>query len=134
LLVAALIAVFAASCGGHGKSAATVETKSKPSLVVRLTATSHHPRSGKPWRYEVRVTDTSGKSVPANIHLQILFGGIPVGQVGRHQVDNGVWRETIGRGHNAPFPARARGQPLVFEAVVRAGGQTRKAHWWIRVR
>jgi hypothetical protein len=134
LLVAALTAVLGASCGGHGKSASTVETKSKPSLVVRLTADSHHPRVGKPWRYEVRVTDASGKPVPADIHLQILFGEIPVGQVGRHHVENGVWRETIGRGRNAPFPARARGQPLVLEAVVTAEGETRKAHWWIRVR
>jgi hypothetical protein len=33
-----------------------------------------------------------------------------------------------------PFPARARGQPLVLQAVVTAKGQTRKANWWIRVR
>ena len=99
-----------------------------------LTADSHHPRVGKPWHYAVRVTDASGRPVPALVHLQILFGGVPVGQVGRHRVADGVWRETIGAGGNAPFPARARGQPLVFEAVVTARGQTVKADYPIVVR
>ena len=101
---------------------------------MRLTADSHHPRVGRPWHYEVRVTDLAGRPVPARVHLQILFAGVPVGQVGRHRVANGVWRETIGAGANAPFPARARGQPLVFEAVVTARGQTVKADYPITVR
>ena len=101
---------------------------------MRLTADSHHPRAGSPWHYEVRVTDRSGKPVAARIHLQILFGGAPVGQVGRHRVANGVWRETIGTGINQPFPARARNVPLVFEAVVIADGQTKKVNYPITVR
>jgi hypothetical protein len=101
---------------------------------VLLIADSHHPRVGKPWHYEVRVTDAAGRPVPALVHLQILFGGVPVGQVGRHRVASGVWRETIGTGRNAPFPARARGQPLVFEAVATARGQTVKADYPITVR
>ena len=135
MLVAAVVAALAGGCGGHGKpERAAQRTQSKPSIAVHLTAQSHHPRVGKPWRYEVRVTDAAGHPVPALVHLQILFGGVPVGQVGRHRVASGVWRETIGRGANPPFPARARGQPLVFQAVVTAKGQTRKANWWIRVR
>jgi hypothetical protein len=133
LLVAAFVAALAGGCGGHEKTAAP-RTTPKPSVAVRLTAQSHHPRVGRPWRYEVRITDAVGRPVAALVHLQILFGGVPVGQVGRHRVENGVWRETIGRGVNPPFPARARGQPLVFQAVVTAKGQTRKANWWIRVR
>jgi hypothetical protein len=134
-LGAALLAAFAAGCGGHEKtSAAAPRPKPKASIAVRLTAQSHHPRVGRPWRYAVRVTDSAGGPVPALVHLQILFGGVPVGQVGRHRVANGVWRETIGRGANPPFPAQARGHPLVFQAVVTAKGQMRKANWWIRVR
>jgi hypothetical protein len=72
--------------------------------------------------------------VPARIHLQILFGGAPVGQVGRHRVADGVWRETIGAGRNQPFPARARGLRLVFEADVTAKGQTKKVDYPIVVR
>ena len=101
---------------------------------MRLIADSHHPRVGKPWHYEVRVTDAAGRPVPALVHLQILFAGVSVGQVGRHRVANGVWRETIGAGANAPFPESARGQPLVFEAVVRALGQTVKVGYSISVR
>jgi hypothetical protein len=99
-----------------------------------LTAQSHHPRVGKRWSYEVRVADPAGKPVPATVHLQILFGGVPVGQVGRHRVANGNWRETLGAPGNPPFPASARGQPLVFQAVVTAKGRTKKSNWWIRVR
>jgi hypothetical protein len=132
-----LLAGLLAGCGGHGRTAASsvsTATAKPPSIRVRLLAESHHPRVGRPWRYEVRVTGPGGDPVEADVHLQILFGGVPVGQVGRHHVENGVWRETIGRGANPPFPARARGQPLVFEAVVRAKGQTKKVDYWIRVR
>jgi hypothetical protein len=101
---------------------------------VKLTADTHHPRVGKPWHYEVRVTDAAGKPVPASVHLQLLFGGVPVGQVGRHRVPGGVWRETFGVPGNPPFPARARGIRLVFQAVVKALGQTKKVNYWVRVR
>jgi hypothetical protein len=125
------VLVALAGCGGHGP---TTTSPAKPSVRVSLTADSHRPRVGKPWHYEVGVTDAAGKPVPARLHLQILFGGVPVGQVGRHRVKNGVWRETIGAKGNAPFPARARGVRLVFQAIVTARGQTRKANYWIRVK
>jgi hypothetical protein len=133
VLPAALAAAFVAGCGGHGK---TTSATSRPSssILVRLAAQSHHPRVGKHWSYQVRVRDSAGRQVPATVHIQILFGGVPVGQVGRHRVANGVWRETLGAPGNPPFPASARGQPLVFQAVVTAKGQTKKANWWIRVR
>jgi hypothetical protein len=103
-------------------------------IRVKLTADSHHPRVGKPWHYEVRVTNAAGKPVPALIHLQILFAGAPVGEIGRHRVANGVWAETIGAHGNAPFPARAKGVRLTFQATAKALGQTAKAAYWISVR
>jgi hypothetical protein len=133
LLVAALLAALA-GCGTEHAATTTAAKRVTPAIRVRLLGQSHHPRVGKPWRYEVHVTDRRGRPVPADVHLQILFAGVPVGQVGRHHVKNGVWRETIGAGPNPPFPARARGQPLVFEAVVRALGQTKRVRYWIRVR
>ena len=99
-----------------------------------LRAQDHHPRVGRPWHYEVAVTDRSGRPVPARIHLQILFGGSPVGQVGVHRRPDGRWQETIGTGVNPPFPARSVGIPLVFEAVVTARGVTVKRDWPIVVR
>ena len=100
---------------------------------MRLTADSHHPRVGKPWHYEVRVTDAAGKPIPARIHLQIALNGAPVGQIGRHTVKNGVWQETIGADGNAPFPSQAKGIRLTFQAIANAQGQTAKAGYWIDV-
>jgi hypothetical protein len=136
LLAGALLVSLAGCGGGATTHRAPPRAPSKPSstIRVRLTAQSHQPRVGKPWRYEVRVTDAAGKPVPADVRLQILYGGIAVGQVGRHHLPKGVWRERIGAGGNQPFPARARGQRLVLEAVVRAKGQTKKVDYWIRVR
>jgi hypothetical protein len=130
-LLALTAVALCAGCGGHREAQTTLPPSA--GIRVRLTADSHHPRVGKPWHYEVRVTDSAGKPIAARIHLQILFGGAPVGQVGRHRVANGVWQETIGTGANQPFPARARHVPLVFEAVVTAEGQTKKVDYPITV-
>jgi hypothetical protein len=128
-VVAALV-----GCGGHAENDATTTwAKPAPGIRVSLSADSHRPKVGKPWHYEVRVTDASGRPVAATVHLQILFGGTPVGQIGRHHVANGVWSETIGTDGNAPFPARSRGVQLVFEAVVAARGQTKRVRYPIRV-
>jgi hypothetical protein len=120
-----------AACGAAKHE--STRAASAPPLRVRLTAQSHHPLVGKRWHYEVHVTDAKGRPLRALVHLQILFNGTPVGQVGRHRV-LGVWRETLGAPGNPPFPAQARGQPLVFQAVVTTRGKTVKRNWWIRVR
>lgn len=142
LFVGAVLVLALAGCGGSSapkrKSATTtapsVTTPTAGAIRVRLIAQSHHPQVGKRWHYEVRVTDAAGKPIPADVHLQILFGGVPVGQIGRHHVKRGVWQETFGAPGNPPFPASARGQPLVFEAVVKALGQTKKVDYPISVR
>jgi hypothetical protein len=133
--VATLLAALA-GCGGESGGTSTASAPAKPPARIRvhLVGQSHHPRVGRRWHYEVRVTNAAGKPVAASVHLQFLFGGVPVGQVGRHHVANGVWQETFGTPGNPAFPARARGQPLVFQAVVTALGQTRRANYWIRVR
>jgi hypothetical protein len=133
LVLASLAVATLAGCGGGGSTTGG-SLAAKPRLHVRLTAESHHPRVGKPWRYEVRVTDAAGRPVAAVLHLQILFGGVSVGQVGRHHLPRGVWRETIGAGGNAAFPARAKGVRLVLQATATARGQRARAAWWIRVR
>jgi hypothetical protein len=133
---ALLLAAAAAVCAGCGRHQIVRSTPLavQAGIRVRLTADSHHPRVGKPWHYEVRVTDAAGKPVAALIHLQIVFGGAPVGQIGRHRVANGVWKETIGGAGNPPFPARARNIPLVFQAVVTADGRTKRIGYPITVR
>src|SRR5207245_9792986 len=79
-------------------------------------------------------TDPSGRPIRAKVHMQILFAGVPVGQVdnGKTFTFLGTWREP----KKAPviWPARSRGRPLTFEALVTARGQTKKLDYSIRVR
>jgi hypothetical protein len=101
---------------------------------VTIAGQDHHPLVGKKWHYQVRVT-LNGKPVAAFIHLQFLFGGSPVGEVGKHSVPNGVWQETFGTPGHPPFPAAARGQPLVLAATVTVKGHpVARAGWPIVVR
>lgn len=138
----------ATACGGGGsKNGAatltataptqtlTTQTKQPPrpgkkaKIAVTLTGQTHHPKVNGRWSYTVRVTDAAGKPIPAKIHLQVLFAGVPVGQIGRHEIKNGVWHETIGAPGNPPFPPASRGRHLVFQAVVTADGVTVKRDW-----
>lgn len=125
LLTLVLAAVLA------GPAAAT-----KPkTLHVVLTGQDHHPLVGKHWHYEVRVTGAGGKPVACRIHLQFLVAGGVVGEVGVHNVKNGIWQETIGKGSSQPFPATARGVDLLLQATVTAPGyKTAKAGWPVVVK
>ncbi|HEY4411637.1 MAG TPA: hypothetical protein VGN06_01455 [Gaiellaceae bacterium] len=98
-------------------------------LHVAIRGQDHTPRVGKRWHYDVHVT-AAGKPVACRIHLQFLFGGMPVGEVGVHVVKNGAWQETFGVPGNPSFPAASRGQHLVLEATVTAKGyRTAHAGW-----
>ncbi|HET7555323.1 MAG TPA: hypothetical protein VFJ75_06690 [Gaiellaceae bacterium] len=134
-LLAVVFVAALAGCGGHGKTTSTQTTAAAPpKLHVVIEGQSHHPVVGKRWHYSVRVTDAAGKPVPASIHLQFLFAGVPVGQVGRHRVANGVWSETFGAPGNPPFPARARGQALELQAIATSDGRSGSATYAITVR
>ncbi|MDX6513978.1 MAG: hypothetical protein QOE36_3482 [Gaiellaceae bacterium] len=129
----ALVCFVAAGCGAGGPKTTVTFASHLRVTSVELTADTHTPKAGAKWSYAVRVTDGRGRPLPARVHLQILFGGAPVGQVGAHRV-RGLWRETLGTPRNPPWPARSRGVPLTFQAVVTANGMTVKRNWWIRVR
>ena len=104
-------------------------------LHVAITGQNHHPAVGKRWHYEVKVTTAAGKPIASRIHLEFLFGTIPVGQVGTHFVRNGFWQETFGTPGNPTFPPAARGQRLTLEAIATAKGYAKaKAGWWLVVR
>jgi len=102
-------------------------------LHVVLTGQDHHPKVGAKWHYEVRVTDAkTHEPVACRIHLQFLFGSIPIAQIGTHVVKNGVWAETFGTPGNPAFPAAARGQRVTIQAVATAKGYTKgTATWWV---
>jgi hypothetical protein len=140
LLALLPVLLVAAACGGGSQAPATSTTTTtalgvKPKLHVVITAESHHPRLGHTWTYRLRVTDeASGKPVACRIHLQFFFAGTPVGEVGKHRLANGIWKETIpARGKDA-FPAAALGQPVVLHATVTAPGyRVATAGWNVTV-
>jgi hypothetical protein len=129
------LVLLVASCGGGSKAPTTTAASAKKALHVALTAQDHHPKLGHTWSYQVHVTDAAtGKPVASLIHVQVTFGGSPVGQIGRHHVKNGIWKETIpATGKNA-FPAAAVGQHVVWQAIATAPGYRRAvANWPIAV-
>jgi hypothetical protein len=132
LLVTALVALTVVT-----GAMAAVGTSQSP-IRVTLTAQNHHPRaSASPsvqWGYCVRVRAAAGKSVASTIHLQILQGRKPVGQVGFVSLRKGYdhWCASIG-GETNPLLAVPRGKKLIFQAVVRAEGVTVKRNWPIVV-
>lgn len=126
------VLVLAACGSGKAPATSTSAVATKPKVVI--VGQDHHPLVGKKWHYEVTVT-LGGKPVAAFIHLQFLFNGTAVGEVGKHTVARGVWQETFGTPGHPPFPAAARGQPLVLEATVKVKGHPlAKAGWPLVVR
>jgi hypothetical protein len=129
-----LAIVLVALTAGAGAVAAV---RNSP-IRVTLTAENHHPhpRASPSWQwgYCVRVRTAAGKSVASTIHLKILQGRKPVGQVGFVSLKRGYdhWCGTIGGETNALL-AVPRGKRLIFQAVVRAEGVTVKRNWPIVV-
>lgn len=124
-----LTLLVAAACGGSSRAASTKSLTpqtavAKGRLHVVMSAQSHHPKIGHTWTYSVRVTNAAtGKPVRATIHLYFFVGGLgTVGQVGRHTVSNGAWKETIPAKGPDAFPLTAVGQPLILRATVTAKG------------
>jgi hypothetical protein len=134
-IAAPLLLLVAAGCGSS-HSAATTTTRPHrtafPFCAV-LHAPTHTPKAGKPWLYSVRVTDPQGRPIRARITMRVLFGGIPVGKVdsGKTFTFVGTWREP--KSSPLIWPARSRGHPLTFEALVTARGQTKRLDYTINV-
>jgi hypothetical protein len=134
-----VVLVVAACGGGSTGGSTTVATTQAPAakgrLHVAMSADSHHPQVGHAWTYQVHVTDAaSGAPVAATIHLQFFFGGFAVGEVGRHRVANGVWKETIPATGKDAFPPAAIGEQLVLHAAVTAKGyRPASAGWKVQV-
>lgn len=107
-----------------------------PTLHVTIAGQTHHPKVGGKWHYAVHVTDAkTHRGVACTIHLQFTFGGIAVGQVGVHKVKSGTWQETFGVPGNPSFPAAARGQRVVLQAIATAKGYKRaSAGYWVQAR
>jgi hypothetical protein len=134
-IAAPLLVLVAAGCGSS-HSSATTTTKPHPATSAFravLHAPTHTPKAGKPWLYSVRVTDPQGRPIRARITMRVLLGGIPVGKVDAGKTFSfvGTWREP----KDSPliWPARSRGRPLTFEALVSARGQTKRLDYTVNV-
>jgi hypothetical protein len=128
-----LLGALAAGCGSSD-SAATKTHRARLPFRAVLHAPTHRPRAGKPWLYDVRVTDFDGRPIRARIRMRVLFGGLPVGKVdeGRTFTFTGVWREP--KKEPLIWPARARGQRLTFEAIVTARRASTRLRYPVEVR
>jgi hypothetical protein len=149
LLVCCGVASLAlAGCGGGSKTAGTTTaatttgatttaaaTTTAPAAPIRVTIDSptHRPTANVPWPVTITVTDASGKPVAATVTMQVLFGGQPVGKIDEGAVYRfvGTWQEKPGNG--ITWPPESVGQPLTFQAIVKAKGVTVKRNWAIRV-
>jgi hypothetical protein len=126
-------------CGSHastqGATGRVATSAPEPSPVrVTIDAPTHHPRANAPWPVTVRAVNAAGRPVAATLTMRILYGGSPVGKVDNGRVFHfvGSWREK--KGQEITWPAASRGQPLQFEAIVKAQHMTLKRTWAIRVR
>lgn len=83
----------------------------KGPFKATLTASTHRPTSGKPWRWSVKVETRDGKPLAATTRLLYLFGGQVVGRGGRQEFV-GDRRGTI------RWPQRSVGFPLTFRVAI----------------
>jgi hypothetical protein len=130
-----LVAGVAAGCGSSHSTAPKPKPPRAPfPFRAVLHAPTHMPKAGKPWLYRVQVTDPQGRPIRARITMRVLFGGIPVGKVDSGETFTfvGTWREP----KDSPliWPARSRGHPLTFEAIVTARGAAKRLDYTIDVR
>ena len=135
-IAAPLLVLVAAGCGSSHSTATTTTKPHRAPLPFRavLHAPTHIPKAGKPWLYSVRVTDLQGRPIRARITMRVLFGGVPVGKVdsGKTFTFVGTWREP--KGSPVIWPARSRGHPLTFEAIVTARGATKRLDYTVNVK
>ena len=124
VVTAALAAVCALGLVRDVRSAQAV-IRHDQSFRVSFVAPTHSPVVNRPWQYVVRVTDVNGRPVRALVHVQVLFLGLPVGEIGKWNV-NGVWQQTI------RWPPQSRGHQLVLRALVTVKGKTQSAIYGLK--
>jgi hypothetical protein len=134
-IAAPLLVLVVAGCGGsHSAATTTKPHRARVPFRAVLHAPTHTPKAGKPWLYSVRVTDLKGRPIRARITMQVLFGGVPVGKVDSGKTFSfvGTWREP--KSSPLIWPARSRGRPLTFEAIVTARGATKRLDYDVTVK
>ena len=132
----ALLAAFAALATA---TSAPAVTAGSDAVTAKLTATTHAPTVGGPWKWTVSVTD-AGKPVAVKARIQIVAFGTVVGcwKSGRMQPCTGTAAgdvlSFVGRkAGTIRWTPESRGVSLTFQVVLTAGGKTTKLRYAVKV-
>jgi len=134
VLAAFFVLTVAAACGGSsspktGPGSTTSATPAAPPFKATFSAISHRPVVNKNWKITVTATGPTGKPLAATVQLNVLLGSLQVGQV-----DNGKIHHFVGHyRENITWPAASVGHKLTLQAVIKAGGRTKRLLWAISV-
>ena len=119
LCLAAFAALLAAPSAGSSSQ--------KLGFTATLSAPTHTPRVGQPWRYAIYVRKLpQGTPIAASVKRYVLLNGRKIDTVGWDKF-RGVFRQTY------YWPRVDRGKALVFQAQVAGPGGVKTLNYAIRV-
>jgi hypothetical protein len=103
------------------------------SVRVSISSPTHHPKVNVGWPVTITVTNAAGIPVAGTLTMDVLFMGAAVGKIDNGAVYHfvGSWQEP--RGNAITWPAESKGEPLTFEVIVKAKGETVRKSWAIDV-
>lgn len=135
-----LLALLASFVALATTASAVAATAGPSALTAKLTATTHAPTVGAPWKWTVSVAD-AGKPVAAKARIQIVAFGVVVGclKSGRMQPCTGAAPgdvlSFVGRkAGTIRWTPESRAVSLTFQVVVTAGGKTTRLRYPLKVR
>jgi hypothetical protein len=147
IILAAVLSLAIAGCGNSRptprpiRSATRTATTLTPlpatgarsvrsgALRATLNAENHSPNVSRPWRYSLKVTNTSGEPLSGTVAVEFLLAGqiVAVDKPPTHPISNGLWQSTL------HFPATAIGYPLTVRAIAHTPVGSITLNWPITV-
>jgi hypothetical protein len=117
----------------YGIAAAVAAPVGAGSVSVTISSPTHHPKVNVGWPVTITVTNAAGKPVAGTLTMDVLFMGAAVGKIDNGAVYRfvGSWHERAGNA--ITWPAASKGEPLSFEVIVKALGETARKSWAIDV-
>jgi hypothetical protein len=120
LCTAAICALVATPLAGSAEQ--------KLQFTATLSAPTHSPAAGTPWRYAIYVRNLpDGNPIQASAKRMVLLNGRKIDTVGWNKF-RGVFRQTY------VWPRVDRGKALVFHVEVTGPGGVKKIDYPIRVK
>jgi hypothetical protein len=149
-VLAAMLVVFAAGCGGSGSTsgggtqpttAASPPTHPKtqpapvpaiptglpkPDFKATLTGSGHQALVGHPWTFTVRARALNGKPISGTVIAQVLLGGKVIDTIGWFAFP-GTFTKTFA------FTGAERGKTITFRTKIVANGGTKPVDYAVTV-